>query len=66
MSDSGDLSDAIEQAAKQPLAATGDEGSVTARPIGELIDADRYLASKKAAQNGRGFRITKMSPPGTV
>lgn len=66
MSDAGDLSDAIEQAAQEPLSASGDEGSMQSRSINELIDADRYLASKRAAHTGRGFRMTKLSPPGTA
>lgn len=66
MSDAGDLSEVITTAAKRPLSASGDEGSVQSRSISELIEADRYLASKRASASGRGFRITKLSPPGSV
>lgn len=62
-----DLEQVIAQAAAEPARASGDEGSVDARPIGELIEADRYLASKRAAENGsRGFRISRIVPPGTA
>jgi len=63
-----DLAETIEEAAASPAAATVDGNSATARPIADLIDADRYLASKQAVrQNPRlGMRITRAVPPGTV
>jgi len=62
-----DLESTIRDAAQTPARASGDEGSVDARSIGELIEADRYLASKKASQpGGRGFRMSKLVPPGSA
>lgn len=61
------LDDAIRTAALSPAKASGDEGSVEARTIDELIKADRHLASKQVASGARrGFRLTPMKPPGTV
>lgn len=61
------LDDAIREAALSPAKASGDEGSMEARSIDEMIAADRHLASKKVASGAsRGFRITPMKPPGTV
>jgi hypothetical protein len=32
--------------------------------LAEQVEADRYLNSKQAMKKGRGFRMTKLSPPG--
>jgi hypothetical protein len=63
-----DLSAEILQAGQDGIAeAENDGGRTRARPISELIEADRYLASKDAAElPQRGMRITKLVPPGTV
>ena len=62
-----DLSDTIETAAGQPKAASGDAGSVTMPSVSELIEADRYLASKEAASaTRRGLNLIKLQPPGSV
>lgn len=58
------LSDAIAQNAAGPAKASGDEGSVEQYSLSEMIEADRYLASKNAARNsGFPFRLTKLIPP---
>lgn len=62
----GDLDDTIKQNAKGPAKASGDAGAVEQHPLPDLIDADRYLASKEAAkQKQRGLRFNKLVPPGT-
>ncbi|MFI4874633.1 MAG: hypothetical protein ACIALR_04820 [Blastopirellula sp. JB062] len=62
-----DLSDTIKQAAADPQRVTVDGISADARSIKDLIEADRYLASKKAAKGRRrGLVISKLRPPGTV
>ena len=57
----------IRDNAAGPKKATGDSGSVEQHPLTEQIAADRYLASKKAAQSKRlGIRLTKLVPPGSA
>lgn len=64
---SDDLSQTITDAAGEPLKAAGDEGSMEGRSLSDLIEADRYLASKRVAQGkSRGFKISKFVPPGTA
>lgn len=58
MSDPADLSQAIADAAALPKSATGDNGSATQHDLGQLIEADRYLAEK--AKRGVGFRFRKI------
>lgn len=54
-----DLSTRIEEVAEAPAAASNGTESVTNHKLGDLIEADRYLASKRAAANSKnpGFRI---------
>ena len=60
-----DLSGSIADSAKYPKKVEGDAGSVEQHSLADQIAADRYLASKNALKSkGRGFRITKMVPPG--
>lgn len=63
-----DLESRIEEAASGPAKATGDQGSIEEQDLGDLIEADRYLASKAATRStqGIGIRFAKLSPPGTV
>lgn len=67
---SDDLSSTISTAAGGPAQASGDEGSVRQQPLGDLIEADRYLAGKSAlADRTRktfGVRMGKLIPPGSV
>lgn len=64
-----DLSSQIEDAADTPQSATIDGRAATARPIKDLIEADRYLQERTAAQNSNtrlGIRFFNTSPPGSV
>jgi len=61
-----DLDDKIRENAEGPAKVTGDAGSVEQHPLRDQIEADRYLNSKKAAnQKSRGLRFSKLVPPGT-
>lgn len=65
MSKQIDLSDAIVELASGPKKATGDSGSIEQHSIKDLIDADRYFASKKAAEAGFGrIKLSKIVPDG--
>jgi hypothetical protein len=57
--------DALAAAVAGPKRVKGDAGEVEQQPLPDLIEADRYLASKAAASSGaRGVRFTKLVPPG--
>lgn len=61
------IQDAIKNAALTPARASNETGSVDARPIKELIEADRYEKSVAAVKKPhRGLRFTKLIPPGTA
>jgi len=56
----------IEENAKGPKRASGDSVSVEQHSLGDQIAADKYLASKKAAQSKRlGIRMSKLVPSGS-
>ena len=59
-----DVKEAIEKNAQGPKRAKGDIGEVEQHALKDQIEADRYLESKKAMKQGRGFRLTKLVPPG--
>jgi len=60
-----DLDDTIRDNAAGPAKASGDAGSMEQHKLADQIEADRYLAAKKAAaQKGRGLRFSKLVPPG--
>lgn len=60
-----DIEDKIRENAAGPAKVSGDAGSVEQHKLAEQIEADRYLASKKAAKKpNRGLRFTKLVPPG--
>lgn len=64
--DKSPLEDEIKEAAASPQSASGDGETVTARSLVEMIEADKYLAAKKAANSkGKGFAFTKFRRPGT-
>lgn len=48
------LQDEIEQAAKDPAEAQNDGQRVRQHALRDLIEADRYLASKAAAESNHG------------
>lgn len=64
--DAAALADAILENAKSPKRVQGDAGSVEQHSLQDLIAADKFLQSKKAAQNGLGVRLHKLSPDGAV
>jgi len=47
-----DLTETIEEAAESPAAHAVDGESATARPIQDLIAADKYLAAKQNRTKG--------------
>ena len=59
------LDEAIVKSASGPRSAQVDGQRVEQHPLPDLVEADRYLASKRAAR-GRygGLRITRMSHSG--
>lgn len=65
-----EITDAIESTAKGPASVRTDAGEVQAQDLGAMIEADKYLAAKAAAQSTatnrrRGLRFNKLIPPGT-
>ena len=58
------LDQTIRDNAAGPAKASGDAGSVEQHALADQIEADRYLACKRAAKKGLGVRMTKVSPPG--
>ena len=61
---SEDLEQTIRDNAAGPKRARGDSSEMEQHSLAEQIEADRYLSSKQAMKKGRGFRLTKISPPG--
>ncbi len=62
-----DLTEQIEQAAETPAAASQDGRSATARPIADLIAADKHLAAKEAAARGmNGLVFQQMKSPNAL
>ena len=61
---SDDLENTIRDNASGPKRARGDSGEMEQHSLAEQVEADRYLSSKQAMKKGRGFRMTKLSPPG--
>jgi hypothetical protein len=61
-----DLSEQIEDAANAPRRSESGDKVIESHPIKDLIEADRYLAGKRAAAARRSpFRTVTLSPPGT-
>ena len=66
---SDEVSDAIKQAAQNPQRVRTDAGEVEAHSLAEMIEADKYLASRAAtaaSNTHRGLRFNVLKPPGTV
>ena len=59
-----DLDNTIRQNAAGPRRARGDSGEMEQHPLREQIEADRYLNSKQAVNNGLGVKRSKLIPPG--
>ena len=65
MPESQILDDIIRENAQGPAEAHGDSGGVKQHSLSEQIEADRYLASKAAANSkSRGLRLSRLVPPG--
>ena len=61
-----DLENTILENAQGPAKVSGDAGSVEQHSIPDQIEADRYLAAKKAAsRSGLGLRFRKITAPGS-
>ena len=59
------LEEAIRKNASGPKAAQIDGQRVEQHPLGDVIKADEYLASKKAAKSRyNGLKFTRMSHSG--
>lgn len=60
-----ELDDTIRKNAEGPAKVAGDAGSVEQHKLSELIEADKFLASKEAAKSKRrGLAFNKFVPPG--
>lgn len=62
------LAAALVASAAGPASASNDAGSVTARGLAEQIEAIRFVAAMRAANNPkhRGLRMNALSPSGAV
>ena len=60
------LDKAIHDNAEGPAEASVDGQSVKQHRLRDQIEADRHLASKKAARKGLGVRRTRVEPPGAA
>ena len=61
-----DLEQNIRDNAAGPKRAKGDSAEMEQHPLADQIAADRYLASKTAAnRKGLGIAMKKLVPPGT-
>ena len=61
------LEEKIADNASGPAKVSSDAGSVEQHALADQIAADKYLASKTAAQRkGLGIKFSKLSPSGTV
>lgn len=62
-----DLSDSIEDNAKQPRRATIDGDTAEQHPLRDQISADQHLSRvASAARDGLPLRFGKFRPPGAV
>jgi hypothetical protein len=64
---SDELASKIDTVAQGPASVRTDAGEVVAQSIPDMIEADKYLASRNAtAASHRGLRFNKIIPPGSV
>ena len=66
-----DIAAKIEEAAEGPQRVRTDAGEVQSHPLPDLIEADKYLASRDAVsaasnRTHRGLRFNVLKPPGSV
>lgn len=59
-----DLSQTIADAAAEPKSVQNGDQKVEAKPIADLIAADKYLAAKAAAARSPRVVFNKLVPPG--
>ncbi len=60
-----ELKNTIEQNAAQPRRVRGDSGEVEQHSLSELIEVEKFLASKKASRSkGFGVVVKKMANGG--
>jgi hypothetical protein len=62
--DENKIAKSIEENALGPKSVESDGQKVEQHSIADLIEADRYLNSKKAMKKGIGVKISKLVPPG--
>jgi len=61
-----EIENAIIENVTGPAEAHGDSGGMTQHDPTKVIEADRYLESKKASRKrGLGIKLTKLVSPGT-
>jgi len=61
------IAQALLDAASSPASASNDTGSVSSRPIADIILLDRYLSAKTAMKAPNfGMLISPIAFPGTV
>ena len=64
---SSELEQVLRENAAGPKKVSGDAGSVERHSIADLIEADKYLASKEAAKShGLGIKLSRIEPDGTT
>ena len=67
---SDEVSNKLADAAVGPKRVRTDAGEVEAHDLDQIIEADKYLASKAAVSGSgntrRGLRFNKLIPPGTI
>ena len=57
----------ILENASGPMKVTSDAGSVEQHSLDELIQTEKYLASKETTKgNGLGTKLSKIEPDGTT
>lgn len=61
------ITQAIVDTATGPRSVSSDQGTVVAQSLPDLIEVERYLATKKAMKKpSRGLRFSTFIPPGAV
>jgi len=68
---SDELANKIDSTAQGPKRVRTDAGEVEAHSLADMIEADKYLASRDAVSESstrthRGLRFNVLKPPGTV
>lgn len=68
---SDELRNKIAETASGPKRVRTDAGEVESQDLGDMIEADKYLAARNAAVSSgtntrRGLRFNKLIPPGTI